>query len=150
MLAGHETSATLLTWCSYHLSHNPEVRARLEEAIERGLGDRPPTPENLGNLAYTGAVFEEQDRCESRSGDGSGASGIEVAAVGAESRRDEANPGEFAPDGRLDRPLLPRFGRREADSRAQAATRSIRLAALSRFITVAFNVSSASTLRQVR
>ena len=91
-----------------------------------------------------------QDRCESRSGDGSDAFGIEVAAVGAEFRRDDANPGGCAPDAGLDRPLPSRFGRREADSRAQAATRSIRLAALSRFITVAFNVSSASTLRQVR
>ena len=91
-----------------------------------------------------------EDRCESRAGDGSGASGIEVAAGGAGFRRDEVKPGGFAPEAGLERPLPPRFGPRGADSRAQAATRSIRLAALSRFITVAFNVSSASTLRQVR
>ena len=38
LLAGHETSATSLTWCFYYLSHNPEVRARLENEIDSVLG----------------------------------------------------------------------------------------------------------------
>ena len=107
-------------------------------------------PREALSLSLMEPVTELQDRCESRSGDGSDAFGIEVTAVAVESRRDEANPGGCAPAAGLNHPLPPRLGRRGAGSRAQAVTRSIRLAALSRFITAAFNVSSASTLRQVR
>ena len=138
----------ILRWCEdagvgyvFGLARNARLEPWLGKALHK----------SRRRCAATGRASRRfQDRCESRSGDGSGASGIEVAAVGVEFRRDGANPGGCAPDAGLDRPLPPGFGRREADARAQAATRSIRLAALSRFIAVAFNVSSASTLRQVR
>ena len=59
ILAGHETSANALAWCFYHLSRNPEARARLEKEIDEILGWRPPTLEDYNRLPYTRAVFEE-------------------------------------------------------------------------------------------
>ena len=74
----------------------------------------------------------------------------QLPTVAAESWREEANRSGFVPDSGLGCPLPPWFGPREADSRAQADTRSTQLAAMSEFITVAFNFSSASMLRRVR
>ena len=42
-LAGHETTATALTWTWYLLSQNPEVEEKLRTEIEAVLGNRLPT-----------------------------------------------------------------------------------------------------------
>ena len=52
LFTGHETAATSTTWCLYHLSRNPEVRERLEQELDKVLGDRPPTPADYRNLVY--------------------------------------------------------------------------------------------------
>ncbi len=59
ILAGHETSANALTWCFYHLSRNPDARARLEKEVDEVLGGRPPTLADYNRLPYTRAVFDE-------------------------------------------------------------------------------------------
>ena len=58
-LAGHETTATALTWTWYALSQNPEVEEKLRTEIDAVLGNRLPTYEDLPNLSYTEKVFAE-------------------------------------------------------------------------------------------
>lgn len=59
LLAGHETTANLLTWTWYLLARNPDVEARLHAELDEVLGDRPVTPDDLPGLVYTGRVVNE-------------------------------------------------------------------------------------------
>ncbi len=61
-LAGHETTANALTWTWYLLSQNPEAEARLHEEVDRALGGRAPSFEDLRALPYTRMVIEESMR----------------------------------------------------------------------------------------
>jgi cytochrome P450 len=63
-LAGHETTAQLLTWTWYLLSRSPYVEARLHAELEEVLGgdDRTPVAGDLPNLRYTGMVLSEAMR----------------------------------------------------------------------------------------
>ncbi len=61
LLAGHETTANLLTWTFYGLGAHPDVRARLEAEVD-ALGGQPPTADDLPRLPYTLAVLEETMR----------------------------------------------------------------------------------------
>ena len=58
-LAGHETTATALTWVWYLLSQHPQVERRPHAELDSVLGDRPPAPDDLPRLPYTGYVFAE-------------------------------------------------------------------------------------------
>jgi cytochrome P450 len=60
--AGHETTANALGWTFLLLAQNPAVRARLIEEIDGVLGDRPPTPADLGRLVYLDCVIKESLR----------------------------------------------------------------------------------------
>jgi cytochrome P450 len=60
-LAGHETTANLLTWTWYLLSQNPEAEAKLHEELD-ALGGRVPTFDDLPNLKFTEAVIAESMR----------------------------------------------------------------------------------------
>lgn len=62
ILAGHETTATGLTWAWYLLSQNPEVEARLHAEVDSVLGGSLPTAESLPRLPYTGMVLAESLR----------------------------------------------------------------------------------------
>jgi cytochrome P450 len=57
--AGHETTATTLTWLHYLLSRHPKVRARMQGEISRVLGSGEPTLESLDALTYTDQVINE-------------------------------------------------------------------------------------------
>lgn len=57
--AGHETTARSLTFAWYALATNPEVRGRLHEELDRVLGRRSPTVEDLRQLPYTLQVVKE-------------------------------------------------------------------------------------------
>lgn len=61
-VAGHETTATALSWAWYLLAANPEAEARLHEEVDRVLGDRLPTFEDLSSLVYTRKVLAETIR----------------------------------------------------------------------------------------
>jgi len=61
-LAGHETTANALTWTWFLLSQNPEKEAKLHEELNRILGDRSPTIDDVPNLKYTEAVLAESMR----------------------------------------------------------------------------------------
>ena len=59
LLAGHETSASMLTWCLYYLSRDPERREKMEREVDEVLGGRLPELEDIDRLVYTRAVFDE-------------------------------------------------------------------------------------------
>lgn len=59
VLAGHETTATALTWTWYLLASHPEVERRLHAEVPAVLGDREPALEDISRLTYTNMVFQE-------------------------------------------------------------------------------------------
>ncbi len=62
IIAGHETTATALTWTWYLLSQHPDAAARLRQEAAALPEDLPMTVENVQQLAYTRQVIEEQNR----------------------------------------------------------------------------------------
>lgn len=59
VLAGHETTATALTWAAYLLAQHPQVSSRIEAEVDEVLGDRRITFDDVANLRYTASVFNE-------------------------------------------------------------------------------------------
>ncbi|GAA2212361.1 cytochrome P450 [Nonomuraea monospora] len=59
LLAGHETTASTLSWAFHLLDRHPDVRERLREEAVSVLGDRPPAVDDLPRLTYTTMVLEE-------------------------------------------------------------------------------------------
>jgi cytochrome P450 len=57
--AGHETTARTMTFAWYALATNPKVTERLHEELDRVLGGRTPTVEELKQLPYTLQVIKE-------------------------------------------------------------------------------------------
>ncbi|KAF6141143.1 hypothetical protein GIB67_006588 [Kingdonia uniflora] len=62
LIAGHETSAAVLTWTFYLLSKEPRVMAKLQNEVDSILGDRFPTIEDMKKLKYTMRVINESLR----------------------------------------------------------------------------------------
>ncbi|MCP2013898.1 cytochrome P450 [Deinococcus sp. HSC-46F16] len=58
-LAGHETTATLLTFLFLSLSRHPEVRAGVQAEVRAALGDRTPTAADLRGLPLLNACIQE-------------------------------------------------------------------------------------------
>jgi len=58
-LAGHETTASSLTWAFYILSVRPDVVARMREEVERVVGDGPVLLEHTKRLSYVRNFFRE-------------------------------------------------------------------------------------------
>src|SRR5467141_202886 len=61
-LAGHETTASTLSWTWWLLAQNPRVEAKLHSELDAVLGGRTPTFADLPNLSYTGQVITESLR----------------------------------------------------------------------------------------
>ncbi|MDZ7630361.1 MAG: cytochrome P450 [Gemmatimonadaceae bacterium] len=61
-IAGHETTANALTWTWLLLSRNPDAERVLHAEIDRVLGDRLPTMDDLAQLPYARAVIAESMR----------------------------------------------------------------------------------------
>ncbi|WP_405146035.1 cytochrome P450 [Sphaerisporangium sp. NBC_01403] len=59
LLAGHETTASTLSWTFHLIDGHPEVRERLRAEAVEVLGDRLPVYEDLHRLRYTAMVVEE-------------------------------------------------------------------------------------------
>ncbi|MFF7677103.1 cytochrome P450 [Actinacidiphila glaucinigra] len=57
--AGHETTATTLTWAWYLLSRNPKAREALTAELDRVLGGRTPGFDDYARLRWTEAVVKE-------------------------------------------------------------------------------------------
>jgi cytochrome P450 len=62
LLAGHETTATALTFTLYLLGHHPQVQQLVRDEVREVLGDRVPTAEDAAQLAYTTRVVNEAVR----------------------------------------------------------------------------------------
>lgn len=62
LLAGHETTANTLNWTFYQLAQEPEAEAKLHEELDRVLGGRVPTLDDLKQLPYTEMVIKESMR----------------------------------------------------------------------------------------
>lgn len=58
-MAGHETTANTLAWVWYLLDRYPRVADKLQEELTQVLGDRLPRFEDVPQLPYTRAIFEE-------------------------------------------------------------------------------------------
>jgi cytochrome P450 len=58
-LAGHETTADALTWAWYLLSQNPGAERAFHDELDRVLGGRLPTPNDVPQLQYAACVFSE-------------------------------------------------------------------------------------------
>ncbi len=62
LLAGHETTANLLTWSFYLLAQHPDFEAALHAELEDALEGRLPTATDLQKLPYTRLVLTETMR----------------------------------------------------------------------------------------
>jgi len=60
--AGHETTANTLAWTFYLLSQHPADLVRLEDELDRVVGDRPVRAEDVPDLPFTKMVIEESMR----------------------------------------------------------------------------------------
>ena len=58
MLAGHDTTATALTYALWALGHHRDIQDRVA-AEAAAIGDRELTPEDVPRLGYTGQVLHE-------------------------------------------------------------------------------------------
>ena len=58
-MAGHETTAKLLTWTWYLLSKNKNINININEELKNVLQDRDLTLDDLPNLIYTKKVIKE-------------------------------------------------------------------------------------------
>ena len=61
-LAGHETTANVLSWTWFLLGRNPQVEQKLDQELRRVLGGRVPAPVDLPQLVYTDMVLRESMR----------------------------------------------------------------------------------------
>lgn len=62
LVAGHETTSNAVSWTLWYLAKHPEVRRELEAEVDRVLGDRLPTFEDMSKLPYARAVLDESMR----------------------------------------------------------------------------------------
>jgi cytochrome P450 len=60
--AGHETTGNALTWTWYLLALHPAAEARLHGELDRVLGSRPPSFDDIARLPYARMVLEESMR----------------------------------------------------------------------------------------
>lgn len=58
-VAGHETTATALTWALHLLDRHPAAAARVRAEVAEVIGDRPARAEDLTALRWTTAVVRE-------------------------------------------------------------------------------------------
>ena len=59
LIAGHETTAAVLTWALFELTKAPECMDKLCEEIDRVVGDRTPTLEDIKEMKYLRLVVAE-------------------------------------------------------------------------------------------
>jgi len=59
LLAGHETTANMLSWAWVMLHQNPDAERKLHTELDEVLGGRLPTAEDVPKLVYTRRVLDE-------------------------------------------------------------------------------------------
>lgn len=59
LIAGHETTAAVLTWALFELLRNPECMKKAQEEVDRVIGDRTPTLDDIKEMKYVRLVIAE-------------------------------------------------------------------------------------------
>mmetsp|Transcript_8978 Transcript_8978/g.13789 ORF Transcript_8978/g.13789 Transcript_8978/m.13789 type:complete len:628 (-) Transcript_8978:91-1974(-) len=59
LIAGHETTAAVLTWALFELTKQPELLERARAEIDRVCGDRTPTLEDIKDMRFLRLVVAE-------------------------------------------------------------------------------------------
>merc|ERR1719401_3402407 len=60
LIAGHETTASALTWALFELAQNPELLSRVQREVDEVLGDREvPTYEDIKQMELLRLTFAE-------------------------------------------------------------------------------------------
>ncbi|EKX39181.1 cytochrome P450 [Guillardia theta CCMP2712] len=59
LIAGHETTGSMLTWATWLLSQHPEAQAKMQKEIDDVLGGRSPTYEDMPRLEQVRLVITE-------------------------------------------------------------------------------------------
>lgn len=62
LLAGHETTATTLSWAWYLLTLHPNALTEIQREVDAVAGDRPVAAGDVASLRYTRAVIDESLR----------------------------------------------------------------------------------------
>lgn len=62
LVAGHETTAAVLTWALFELSQKPELIVKARAEIEQVLGDRSPTFDDIPKLQFVRLIIAESLR----------------------------------------------------------------------------------------
>lgn len=62
LFTGHETTANALSWAWYLLSKHPKIYTRMQVELDKVLGGRAPTYDDLPHLPYTLQIFKEAMR----------------------------------------------------------------------------------------
>ncbi len=62
LFAGHETTASALSWTLHLLSRHPHVESLLVAEIDQVIGERPPSMQDVQQLKYAGRVLHESLR----------------------------------------------------------------------------------------
>lgn len=62
LIAGHETTAAVLTWAMFELAQQPELMARVQKEIDDVVGDRDPTFDDIPKLQLVRLVIAESLR----------------------------------------------------------------------------------------
>lgn len=47
LIAGHETTAAVLTWAFFEMAQNPHVVRKAQEEVDRVIGDGVPTLDDM-------------------------------------------------------------------------------------------------------
>jgi len=58
-LAGHETTASALSWAFYLLARHPDTQAKIQEEVDRILGGKHVEPHQLKDLVYLDMFVKE-------------------------------------------------------------------------------------------
>jgi cytochrome P450 family 97 subfamily B polypeptide 3 len=59
LIAGHETTAAVLTWALFELARNPEIMKQAQDEIDRVLGDRTPTYQDIKDMKLLRLIIAE-------------------------------------------------------------------------------------------
>jgi len=59
LIAGHETTAAVLTWATYALISHPEALKRVQDEIDEKVGDRTPTMDDIKEMNEVQCVIAE-------------------------------------------------------------------------------------------
>lgn len=62
LIAGHETTAAVLTWATYHLAQNPAIIVKAQAEIDSVLRGRRPNLEDIKKLQYVRFIVAESLR----------------------------------------------------------------------------------------